>query len=126
MTIAGQIDFAVAPLTAAANSGLVMPALFAEKRNPAIANIPTVKEEGFDVAPLSIGGLYAPAGLPEDIKKKLEAACITAKESEPFQRIVKSTLQPSDYFADSAGFAANLAKDVSDKRRLLTALGMVK
>jgi tripartite-type tricarboxylate transporter receptor subunit TctC len=126
MTIAGQIDFAVAPLTAAANSGLVMPALFAEKRNPAIANIPTVKEEGFDVAPLSIGGLYAPAGLPEDIKKKLEAACITAKESEPFQRIVKSTLQPSDYFADSAGFAAHLAKDVSDKRRLLTALGMVK
>src|SRR5215212_4047366 len=43
MTLAGQIDFAVAPLTAAANSGLVMPALFAEKRNPAIADIPTVK-----------------------------------------------------------------------------------
>jgi tripartite-type tricarboxylate transporter receptor subunit TctC len=103
-----------------------MPALFAEKRNPAIANVPTVKEEGFDVAPLSIGGLYAPAGLPADIKKKLEAACITAKESEPFQRIVKTTFQPSDYFADSAGFAANLKKDVDDKRRLLTALGMVK
>jgi tripartite-type tricarboxylate transporter receptor subunit TctC len=126
MTIAGQIDFAVAPLTAAASSGLVMPALFAEKRNPAIANVPTVKEEGFDVSPLSIGGLYAPAGLPADIKKKLEAACITAKDSEPFQRIVKNTLQPSDYFADSAGFAANLNKDVEDKRRLLTALGMVK
>jgi tripartite-type tricarboxylate transporter receptor subunit TctC len=126
MTIGGQIDFAVAPLTAAANSGLVMPALFAEKRNPAIANVPTVKEEGFDVAPLSIGGLYAPAGLPEEIKKKLEAACITAKDSAPFQRLVKSTLQPSDYFADSAGFAKNLNKDVEDKRRLLTALGMVK
>jgi tripartite-type tricarboxylate transporter receptor subunit TctC len=126
MTIAGQIDFAVAPLTAAASSGLFMPALFAEKRNPAIANVPTVKEEGFDVAPLSIGGLYAPAGLPADIKKKLEAACIVAKESEPFQRIVKNTFQPSDYFADSAGFAANLSKDVTDKQRLLTALGMVK
>jgi tripartite-type tricarboxylate transporter receptor subunit TctC len=126
MTIGGQIDFAVAPLTAAANSGLVMPALFAEKRNPAIANVPTVKEQGFDVAPLSIGGLYAPAGLPEEIKKKLEAACITAKDSAPFQRLVKSTLQPSDYFADSAGFAKNLNKDVEDKRRLLTALGMVK
>ncbi|MCX7310656.1 MAG: tripartite tricarboxylate transporter substrate binding protein [Alphaproteobacteria bacterium] len=126
MTIAGQIEFAVAPLTAAANSGLVMPALFAEKRNPAIADVPTVKEEGFNVAPLSIGGLYAPAGLPADIKNKLEAACIAAKDSEPFQRIVKSTLQPSDYFADSAGFAANLKKDVEDKKRLLTALGMVK
>ena len=66
-----------------------------------------MKEQGFDVAPLSIGGLLAPAGLPADVKKKLEAACITAKESEPFQRIVKNTFQPSDYFADSAGFAAS-------------------
>ena len=47
-------------------------------------------------------------------------------EREPFQRIVKSTFQPSDYFADSAGFAANLNKDIADKKRLLTALGMVK
>ena len=76
--------------------------------------------------PHCIGGLLAPKGLPADIKKKLEAACITAKGSEPFQRIVKTTFQPSDYFADSAGFAANLNKDVADKRKLLTALGMVK
>ena len=126
MTMAGQIEFAVAPLTAAASSGLVMPALFAERRNPSIPDVPTVKEQGFDVAPLSIGGLVAPAGLPADVKKKLESACITARDSEPFQRIVKNTFQPSDYFADSAGFAANLAKDVEDKRRLLTALGMAK
>ena len=51
MTIGGQIDFAVAPLTAAASSGLVMPGLFAEKRNPSIPDVPTVKEQGFDVAP---------------------------------------------------------------------------
>ena len=126
MTMGGQIDFAVAPLTAAAKSGLVMPALFAEKRNPSLPNVPTVKEQGFDVAPLSVGGLYAPAGLPADVKKKLEAACIAARDTEPFQRIVKTTFQPADYFADSAGFAANLKKDVEDKRRLLTSLGMVK
>jgi tripartite-type tricarboxylate transporter receptor subunit TctC len=126
MTLGGQIDFAVAPLTAAAKSGLAMPALFAEKRNPAIADVPTVKEQGFDVSPLSIGGLLAPAGLPADVKKKLEAACLKARDSEPFQRMVKTTLQPSDYFADAAGFAKNLDKDVEDKRRLLTALGMVK
>lgn len=126
MAIAGQIDFTVAPLTAAANSGLVMPGLFAEKRNPSIPDVPTVKEQGFDVAPLSIGGLFAQAALPADIKKKLEDGCKAAVQSEPFQRIVKTTLQPSDYFADSAGFTANVKKDVEDKRRLLTALGMVK
>jgi tripartite-type tricarboxylate transporter receptor subunit TctC len=126
MTIGGQIDFAVAPLTAAARSGLFMPGLFAEKRNPAISDVPTVREQGFDVAPVSIGGLLAPAGLPAEIKRKLEDACKTAKDSEAFQKIVKSTFQPADYFADSAGFAANLAKDVAEKERLLTALGMVK
>jgi tripartite-type tricarboxylate transporter receptor subunit TctC len=126
MTLGGQIDFAVAPLTAAAKSGLFMPALFAEQRNTSIPDVPTVKEQGFDVAPLSIGGLLGPAGLPADVKKKLEAACIAARDTEAFQRIVKNTFQPSDYFADSAGFAKSLNKDVADKQKLLTALGMVK
>ena len=126
MAIAGQIDFTVAPLTAAAGSGLFMPGLFAEKRNASIPDVPTVREQGFDVAPLSIGGLVAPAGLPADVKQKLERACMTAMQSEAFQRIVKTTFQPGDFAADSAGFAANLTKDVAAKRRLLTALGMVK
>jgi tripartite-type tricarboxylate transporter receptor subunit TctC len=126
MTTGGQIDFAVAPLTAAANSGLAMPGLFAEKRNRSIPDVLTVKEQGFDVTPLSIGGLFAPAGLPAAIKARLDATCKAAVQTEPFQRIVKRTLQPADYFQDSAGFAANLAKDVEAKRKLLTALGMIK
>ena len=126
MTMGGQIDFAVAPLTAASGSGLAMPALFAEKRNPAIPDVPTVKEQGYDVSPLSIGGMFGPAGLPAEIKTKLESACKTATQSEPFQKMVKKTLQPADWFQDSAGFAANLARDVESKRKLLSALGMMK
>jgi tripartite-type tricarboxylate transporter receptor subunit TctC len=126
MTAAGQIDFAVAPLTAAASSNLAMPGLFALKRNPSIPNVPTVKEQGFDVAPLSIGGLFAPAGLPEGVKRKLDDACTAARHTEAFQRIAKNTFQPADFMADSAGFSANIAKDVVDKRKLLTSLGMVK
>lgn len=126
MTIGGQIDLAVAPLTAAAKSGLTMVALFGEKRNPYLPDVPTLKEQGFDVAPLSIGGLLAPAGLPVAIRKVLEDACIAARDTEAFQRLVQSTFQPIDYFADAEGFAKNLAKDVEDKRKLLTSLGMVQ
>jgi tripartite-type tricarboxylate transporter receptor subunit TctC len=126
MTAAGQIDFAVAPLTAAASSNLAMPGLFALKRNPSIPNVPTVIEQGFNVAPLSIGGLFAPAGLPAAVRKKLDDACAAARKSEAFAKIAKNTFQPPDFQADSAGFAANIEKDVLDKRRLLTALGMVK
>jgi len=126
MTAAGQIDFAVAPLTAAASSNLVMPGLFALKRNPSIPDVPTVKEQGYDVAPLSIGGLLAPAGLPAEVKKKLDDACQAAEKTEAFQRIAKNTFQPADFMADSAGFKANIEKDTEDKRKLLTSLGMVK
>jgi tripartite-type tricarboxylate transporter receptor subunit TctC len=126
MTLGGQIDFAVAPLTAASGSGLQMVALFAERRNPSIPDVPTVKEQGFDVAPLSIGGMLAPAGLPAEIKTKLDNACKTAVQSDAFQRLAKRTLQPADFFQDSKGFAVNLEKDLESKRLLLTALGMVK
>jgi tripartite-type tricarboxylate transporter receptor subunit TctC len=126
MTHAGQIDFAVSPLTAAASSNLAMPGLFSEKRNPSIPDVPTVKEQGFEVAPLSIGGLYAPAGLPADVKRKLDEGCKAVMQSDAFVRMAKNTFQPSDFSADAKGFQANLDKDVEDKRRLLTALGMVK
>lgn len=126
MTHGGQIDFAVSPLTAAANSNLVMAGLFAEKRNPSIPDVQTVIEQGYNVAPLSIGGLYAPAGTPPEVKKKLEDACMAAMKTEAFVRMAKNTLQPTDFMANAAQFSKNLDKDVEDKRRLLTSLGMVK
>jgi tripartite-type tricarboxylate transporter receptor subunit TctC len=126
MTAAGQIDFAVSPLTAAAGSKLFMPGLFAEKRNPSLPDVPTVKEQGYDVAPLSIGGLFTPAGVPADVKRRLDDACKAIMQGEAFQRIAKRTFQPSDYAADAAGFKANIERDVAEKRKLLTALGMVK
>jgi tripartite-type tricarboxylate transporter receptor subunit TctC len=126
MTLGGQIDFAVAPLTAAATSGLAMPALFAEKRNASIPDVPTAIEQGYEVAPLSIGGLFAPAGLPADIKSKLDEACMTSMKSEAFQKVAKNTLQPGDFMADSAGFTRNIDKDLAEKQKLLTALGLAK
>jgi tripartite-type tricarboxylate transporter receptor subunit TctC len=118
----GQIDFAAVPLTAAAGSGLPMPGIFAETRNPSLPNVPTFKEQGYDVAPLSYGGLLGPAGMPESITHKLEAACIAVMKSDAAQRVVKHTFQPADYFADAAGFARNLAIDAAEKNRLVPLL----
>ena len=118
----GQIDFAAVPLTAAAGSGLPMPGLFAETRNPALPGVPTFKEQGFDVAPLSFGGLLGPAGMPVDIIRRLETACIATMKGDAAQRVVKDTLQPAGYFAGSSGFAENIAKDVAEKIRLVAML----
>jgi len=117
-----QIDFAAVPLTVAAGSGLAMPGIFAEQRNPAIPDVPTFKEQGYDIAPLSIGGLLGPAGMPSDVTKKLEAACVDVMKGAAAQRVVKSTFQPQGYFADSAGFTRNLAIDLAEKTRLVPLL----
>jgi tripartite-type tricarboxylate transporter receptor subunit TctC len=121
-TRSGQIDFAAVPLTAAAGSGLPMPGLFAEARNPALPDVPTFKEQGYDISPLSFGGLLGPAGIPDEVAHKLESVCIAIIKSDAAQRVVKNTLQPTDYFADSAGFARNLEKDVAEKTRLVPML----
>jgi len=117
-----HIDFAAVPLTAAAGSGLPMPGIFAEQRNPSLPNVPTFKEQGFDVAPLSYGGLLGPAGMPDAVVKKLEAACIAEMKSDAAQRVVKHTFQPADYFADAAGFTRNLAVDAAEKNKLVPLL----
>lgn len=123
---AGHVDFAVSPLTAAASSNLFMLGLFASRRNPAIPDVSTVVEQGFDVAPQSIGGLFAPAGLPADVRQKLEAACMSAMQTDAFKLMAKNTFQPSDFSGDSRFFSMNIDKDAAEKRRLLTSLGMVK
>ena len=69
-TRSGQLDFAAVPLTVAAGSGLAMPGIFAEKRNPSIPDVPTFKEQGYDIAPLSVGGLLGPAGMPSDVTQQ--------------------------------------------------------
>lgn len=118
----GQIDFAAVPLTAAAGSGLPMPGIFAEERNPALPEVPTFKEQGYDIAPLSYGGLLGPAGMPADVTVKLEAACIAVMKSDAAEKVAKNTLQPAGYFADRAGFTKNLATDTAEKNRLVPKL----
>ena len=120
----GQLDFSAVPLTAAAGSGLLMPGIFAPSRNPSLPNVPTFKEQGFDVAPLSFGGLLGPAGMPAAVTKKLENACIAIMKGETAQRVVKNTFQPADYFADATGFARNLATDIAEKTPLVGKLDL--
>jgi tripartite-type tricarboxylate transporter receptor subunit TctC len=121
-TRSGQIDLAVVPLTAAAGSGLPMPGIFADTRNPALPDVPTFKEQGYDVAPLSYGGLLGPAGMPPDIVQKLVSTCAAVMNKEQAQRVAERTLQPRSYFADGDGFAHNLETDIAEKKRLLPLL----
>jgi tripartite-type tricarboxylate transporter receptor subunit TctC len=122
----GQLDFGAVVLSSAAGSGLRILGLFADARNPATPDTPTVREQGFAVAPVSFGGLLAPAGLPAPVKAKLAAACDAAAHGALYAKLAHGVFQPADYFADAPSFTANLQKDVADKSRLLALLGELK
>jgi hypothetical protein len=57
-----SIDVAALVQGTVAGQNLRLLGIFAEERHPSFADAPTVKEQGFDVAPISFGGLLAPAG----------------------------------------------------------------
>jgi len=79
-------------------SGKVRPlAIASEQRSPAFPNLPTFKEQGYDVvvpSPLGVGG---PKGLPQPIVEKLDAAVKAALQDPDFQRVVKNYGIRTDY-----------------------------
>ena len=117
--IGGNLDVAAVVQGTVTGQNLRILGIFAENRHPAFPGVPTVKEQGFDVAPISFGGLLAPKGTPPEIVAKLEAACEGAAKDELYVTAAKRGGQPEDYYANRATFAARLARDIEAKKNLL-------
>ena len=124
--IGGHVDFAVTTLASAAAAGPAVRviAIFADARNSSLPDAPTVKEQGYDVAPTSFGGLFAPVGVPADTMGKLQTGCRFAVEQPAYVELAKRFHQGSHYYADAAAFAKRLDKDVEEKAALLKRLGL--
>lgn len=65
-------------------------AVMNDERHPDAKDVPTVDEAiGEDVVFGGWGGIYAPKGLPDDVKSTLEAAVKEAVESDTYQKFQK-------------------------------------
>ena len=126
--IGGHIDFASVTLASAAAAGpsVRVIGIFADARNPSLPDAPTIKEQGYDVAPTSFGGLFAPAGVPGDVLAKLGSGCKFAVEQPAYVNLAKQFHQGTRYYADAATFARRLDADVADKKELLQRVGLIK
>jgi tripartite-type tricarboxylate transporter receptor subunit TctC len=126
--IGGHVDFASVTLASAAAAGpsVRVIGIFAAARNPTLPDAPTVKEQGYDVAPTSFGGLFAPAGVPGDVMARLATGCRFAVQQPAYTDLAKRLHQGSDYYADAAVFAKRLELDVAEKRQLLMRLGLAQ
>lgn len=93
--------------------------IFTEERHPRFPDVPTVREQGFEVAPVSIGGLMAPAATPRDIVSRLAAACEQSAKDPAYADAARQVGQPDNYFGNIATFRHRLNRDLEIKRKLL-------
>lgn len=66
-------------------------AIFSPEPHPVFTDIPTAKSQGYDMDFGSWGGLYAPKGLPDNVKKTLEDAIAKAVKSDDFVKPISAT-----------------------------------
>jgi tripartite-type tricarboxylate transporter receptor subunit TctC len=117
--IGGQINVASIVLGSAAGQNIRLLGVFAETRHPAFPNVPTVKEQGYDVSPLSFGGLLASAATPANVIDKLAGACAGAARDEAYEAVAKRAAQPADFYADADAFKERLDRDIERKAAVL-------
>lgn len=90
--VGGQVDAAVAgagETQSAYEQDQIRPlAVFHDERVPDMPDVPTAAEAGYDLEFGGWGGIYAPGGLPDDVRSTLEGAIEDAANSEGFVETV--------------------------------------
>lgn len=85
-------------------------ATYNDVRSPAVPDVPTLKELGYDMAIRSGIALGGPAGIPEEILKKLEDAFLKAMDDPDFIEVTSRLLMPTIKM-DSKQLKESLEKD---------------
>lgn len=98
-------------------------AFLTERRNPDFPEVPTMREQGHDLVYTIWSGLFAPAGTPEPVLARLEAACERTIRHPEVVAGMNRVAQPILY-RNRADFAA-FARSESEKfRTLIEAAGL--
>ena len=94
-------------------------------RDPALPDVPTAREQGFDVTLEGWRGIAVPKGTPAPVIAQLESAIRAAVESPEFRRNSEHVgVRPA--FLDSAAFSSLIARDDAELSRLMQLIGLKK
>jgi len=127
--LGGQVDAVVqlpAALSGHVKSGQVrLLAALTSGRDPALADVPTAREQGYDVSLEAWRGIAAPKGTPRATIATLEAAIRKTAESPDFaQASEKLGVRPA--FMAAADFGDLIAKEDVDLARIMQLIGLKK
>lgn len=98
-------------------------AFLTERRNPDFPDVPTMREQGYDLVYTIWSGLYAPAGTPEPVMARLEAACERTMRHPEVVAGMNRVAQPILY-RNRAEFAAFSRSESEKFRGLIEAAGL--
>jgi putative tricarboxylic transport membrane protein len=125
----GHIDLAVSnpgeALELAKANKVRLLGVYSEKRLPGAPDVPTLKEQGLDATYVQNRGLVAPAGIPEDARKTIEAAFRKYMKSETFKKYADENML-SEAWMDGPTFGKWLDKEHARYSELLKEMGLLK
>ena len=94
-----------------------------EERNPLFPDVPTCKEQGYDITYYTQRGMAAPLGVDDAIMARLEEACAAAIEDPDFVTFMKNNGQAISYL-DAQGYADYLKQAATDVAEAMDAVGL--
>ncbi len=127
--IGGHVDALVqlpAALAGPVKQGQVrLLAALIPNRDPALPDIPTAREQGFDVSVEAWRGIAVPRGTPRSTVLMLESAARETAESVEFQK-ASENLGVRPAFMPAAQFSALIAQEDATLARLMERVGLKK
>ena len=100
-------------------------ATWGESRHPALPDVPTLKELGYDAQFSQWTGLFVPAGTPEPVIAKLREAARAAIEDPAFKAALAKVETPVQYL-DQPQFRAFWDADASKLANVVQRIGKVE
>jgi tripartite-type tricarboxylate transporter receptor subunit TctC len=95
---------------------------WAGTRTAALPDVPTMKEQGFDVEFYIWAGVFAPAGLPADVSDRVTAAVRASMQDPEFQKAMTNVNTPINY-KEGKDFEAFLDTDTKRLAEVVRKMG---
>jgi tripartite-type tricarboxylate transporter receptor subunit TctC len=123
--IKGDLDFGAPALSSIRGNDNIRPLLvFSDRRSPSYPDVPTARELGVKTAvPPGQNGIYAPKGLPAEVRAALDKACVTAVKDAGVLKVAGNTGTPIVYL-DGKQFHDQTVADFKFKGELIKRLGL--
>jgi tripartite-type tricarboxylate transporter receptor subunit TctC len=121
--IGGRIEVGAVVLGSIGGQDVRVLGVFSDTRHSSYPQVPTMREQGFDVSSASFGGIFAPKGTPAPVVAKLADACAAGARDEVYATVAKGAAQPADFYADAATLGDRVTRDIAAKARVLKRVG---